>query len=526
MPGTDPRHKKTLIDYDANGNQLTTKRVIYEGDQPDAFVGITEPVITTLHKNLWDEEDRLRAVDLNPDEPAAHPLAVYTYDAAGMRAVRYVPGRLDAWSNANSVSRNERDEVMLYPSALVTAKALSIPGNVPQPGNLVSNYTKHYYIGMERVSSRIGTAKDLGLFPPKVDGLFPGIRTKANESVTNANTGLTHTYTQLEQTISLTQVNEGNELQRFTHDPNKYDAYWYHSDHLGSSSYITNLAGTVTQHIEYLPFGETLVDEHLNSYNSPFKFNAKELDPETGNYYYGARYYNPKWSIWLSVDPLAEKYPGISSYAYVANNPINAIDPDGREIIIITERDKNGKVKELLKYSNGHLYTIDGKKYKGKNEFALTIKNAFNDIRKADTYIDKMVNELEGSSTLHFIEYSEISEGAYVTKNKNSINGNGTHVIITDDELLSVPLYSGEDNNLGSVLSHELQHVFDIDMGIIDRTPDEQSGIRKSEIKAVNTENRYRANRGMKIRTHYGEGNEIPKSKLEDPCKPKEFCQP
>ncbi|WP_244877497.1 RHS repeat-associated core domain-containing protein [Flavobacterium subsaxonicum] len=46
--------------------------------------------------------------------------------------------------------------------------------------------------------------------------------------------------------------------------------------------------------MEYLPFGETLVDEHLNSNNSPFKFNGKGFDEETGNYYYSARYYDPK----------------------------------------------------------------------------------------------------------------------------------------------------------------------------------------------------------------------------------------
>ncbi|QTY26799.1 RHS repeat-associated core domain-containing protein [Flavobacterium sp. CS20] len=67
-------------------------------------------------------------------------------------------------------------------------------------------------------------------------------------------------------------------------------------------------------------------------YNS-WKFTGKELDEETGLYYFEARYYQPSWSVWLSVDPLAEKYPSISPYAYVANNPINAIDPDGREII-------------------------------------------------------------------------------------------------------------------------------------------------------------------------------------------------
>jgi RHS repeat-associated protein len=68
-------------------------------------------------------------------------------------------------------------------------------------------------------------------------------------------------------------------------------------------------------------------------YNSPYKFNGKELDEETGLYYYGARYYDPKVSIWLSVDPLAEKYPNVSPYVYCLNNPVRFIDPDGREVI-------------------------------------------------------------------------------------------------------------------------------------------------------------------------------------------------
>ena len=45
-----------------------------------------------------------------------------------------------------------------------------------------------------------------------------------------------------------------------------------------------------------------------------YKFNAKELDSETGNYYYGARYYDPKVSVWLSVDPLAQKCGSLSLY--------------------------------------------------------------------------------------------------------------------------------------------------------------------------------------------------------------------
>src|SRR5690606_6997043 len=152
----------------------------------------------------------------------------------------------------------------------------------------------------------------------------------ATTSVGLANTGLLNTYNDLGQNISLS-ASQDQMIQRFTidPDPNKFDAYWYHSDHLGSSSYISNRFGVVTQHMEYLPFGETLVDEHLNSFNSPFKFNGKELDDETGNYYYGARYYNPKWSVWLSVDPLAEDYPSWSSYNYTFSNPIIYTDPTG-----------------------------------------------------------------------------------------------------------------------------------------------------------------------------------------------------
>ncbi len=106
---------------------------------------------------------------------------------------------------------------------------------------------------------------------------------------------------------------------------------------MGSSNYITNLAGIVSQHTEYLPFGETFVDEHLNSHNTPFKFNAKELDDETGNYYYGARYYNPKWNVWLSVDPLVEKT--MDAYGYCYQNPIKYIDPNGKDPIDYINQD-------------------------------------------------------------------------------------------------------------------------------------------------------------------------------------------
>ncbi len=81
-------------------------------------------------------------------------------------------------------------------------------------------------------------------------------------------------------------------------------------------------------------WGENLYEYDAGSgdYNSPYRFNGKELDPETGNYYYGARYYDPKISVWLSVDRLAEKYPSMSPYVFSGNNPINLFDPNGDSI--------------------------------------------------------------------------------------------------------------------------------------------------------------------------------------------------
>ncbi|EKB58830.1 RHS repeat-associated core domain-containing protein, partial [Bergeyella zoohelcum CCUG 30536] len=72
--------------------------------------------------------------------------------------------------------------------------------------------------------------------------------------------------------------------------------------------------------------------------------NAKELDDETGLYYYGARYYDPRIGMWLSVDPLAEKFPAWSPYHYAYDNPVRFIDPDGRQGVDWYE---NKKTKEI-----------------------------------------------------------------------------------------------------------------------------------------------------------------------------------
>ena len=70
-----------------------------------------------------------------------------------------------------------------------------------------------------------------------------------------------------------------------------------------------------------------------SNFDAEFKFSGKPLDLETGYSYFGARYLDSKLGIWLSVDPLSDKYPSLSPYVYTANNPIRYIDPDGRKIV-------------------------------------------------------------------------------------------------------------------------------------------------------------------------------------------------
>ena len=115
--------------------------------------------------------------------------------------------------------------------------------------------------------------------------------------------------------------------------PTVVPIYYYHPDHLGTSTALTDFNGSTYQFFLNLPFGETMAQQlGSNYYNSPYKFNVKELDEETGLYYYGARYYDPRTSIWLSVDPLAEKYPNVNPYVYTIDNPINLIDPNGKAV--------------------------------------------------------------------------------------------------------------------------------------------------------------------------------------------------
>lgn len=230
----------------------------------------------------------------------------------------------------------------LYASALVTVNE--------------KGYTKHYFEEGKRICSKIGSGE-----LQNVNQLVDHMEMDYEEQRSIQTEGVTNTY---EGCMDISPyIKNGNLyetiIKKYTTQVNSSEpAFYYHSDHLGSASYITGSSGIQTQQLVYLPFGEDWVDKKYNSpqYETPFKFNGKEKDEETGYNYYGARYYYDWTSIWLSVDPLSDKYPHLTSYNYCANNPIMLVDPDGRDNVIylvnLQGKDQKVNANKLIAETN------------------------------------------------------------------------------------------------------------------------------------------------------------------------------
>ena len=315
--------------YDANGNlvYVNTGRIKQDG---------TLDSTAAERKLRWDEENRLTASDDNGF------VTNYWYDADGERTVKTSGEGEQLYVNSEFAGgRTNTAKFSLYVSPYLVA-------------NQGGRYTKHIYIGSQRIVSKIGDFASYGSDPRRIqyagsetDGLSVNYKQKysAQQQVIKDN------YTIFEVPYNGTDNNDYVDGQGFCcddgspeaaqaralalennfQDPDAYEKlqFYYHPDHLGSSSYITNLDGEVVQHIEYVPFGEVFIEERNSIWNTPYLFNAKEFDEETGLYYYGARYYDPRLSLWISTDALKEKTPNVSPYIYTDNNPIIYIDPDG-----------------------------------------------------------------------------------------------------------------------------------------------------------------------------------------------------
>lgn len=321
--------------YDKNGNlvYVNTNRVMTDGHR-DNSVG--------ERKLIWDEENRLLAVDDNGF------VSNYWYDADGERTVKtsgesdqvYVNGVFSGGSTNTA-------KFSLYVSPYLVA-------------NQGGRYTKHIYAGSQRIVSKVGDFASYGSDPRRIeyagantDGLSVDYKSKyaAQQQVIKDNykffdvpyngtdndnyadgEGFCCNDGSMEAAVAQARKAQTRAVSRSFKDPDNYEnlQFFYHPDHLGSSSFITNLDGEVVQHIEYVPFGEVFIEERNNVWNTPYLFNAKEFDEETGMYYYGARYYDPRLSLWMSTDPKSEEAPAWSPYRAFFNNPIAFVDPDGK----------------------------------------------------------------------------------------------------------------------------------------------------------------------------------------------------
>ena len=315
--------------YDANGNlvYVNTGRIKQDG---------TLDSTAAERKLRWDEENRLTASDDNGF------VTNYWYDADGERTVKTSGEGEQLYVNSEFAGgRTNTAKFSLYVSPYLVA-------------NQGGRYTKHIYIGSQRIVSKIGDFASYGSDPRRIqyagsetDGLSVNYKQKysAQQQVIKDN------YAIFEVPYNGTDNNDYVDGQGFCcddgspeaaqaralalennfQDPDAYEKlqFYYHPDHLGSSSYITNLDGEVVQHIEYVPFGEVFIEERNSIWNTPYLFNAKEFDEETGLYYYGARYYDPRLSLWISTDAKQEENLNVSTYIYTFNNPIKYQDPDG-----------------------------------------------------------------------------------------------------------------------------------------------------------------------------------------------------
>ena len=342
-------------EYDTNGN------LVYVNTSRTKKDSVADEK-TAERKLKWDEENRLLASDDNGF------VTNYWYDADGERTVKTSGESDQVYVNSEFAGgRTNTAKFSLYVSPYLVA-------------NQGGRYTKHIYIGSQRVVSKIGDFDSYGSDPRRIqyagsetDGLSVDYKVKYtqqlqvikdnyatfavpyngednNDYVDGKGFCCNDGSLEAAQARALARAAKNNFQEGDAYEKMQF---YYHPDHLGSSSYITNLDGEVVQHIEYVPFGEVFVEERNNIWNTPYLFNAKEFDEETGLYYYGARYYDPRMCLWISVDPLAEKMANVSPYIYCFNNPVKLIDPNGeiptaKEGAIIADHVYDGKVGSKL----------------------------------------------------------------------------------------------------------------------------------------------------------------------------------
>jgi RHS repeat-associated protein len=275
----------------------------------------------------WDEENRLTAVR---DVAELSQLSVYLYDGGGERAWKLTGQEMETKLSGKGVYTNVSFDKTLYSSPLMVVTD--------------KEYSKHYFIEGERVCTKIGGGF-WGTAPFMPDGTPVDMLYGTLPEFTYNLSVMTGRHIECTGYAGQWDINPS-----FAHLLNKtnmpeYNQYFYHSDHLGSASFVTDATGYVDQHIQYLPFGELFISQRNSTFDSRYKFTAKELDNETQYTYFGARYLDSEISIWLSVDPLADEMPSWSPYFYCAGNPVILNDPDGKKPMLFGVLERTGQAK-------------------------------------------------------------------------------------------------------------------------------------------------------------------------------------
>ena len=273
---TDSILNRHVYKYDANGNMVLDSigRVMKDGHLEENI---------SKRQLLWDDENRLLAINDNGY------VSSYLYNANGDRTVKLSGNNEAVYVNTvPSANETQTDRFTIYLS----------PYMVFTNGG---RYTKHIYIGSERIVSKV--AIDNGYNPATTPTAAYGNNTyvtRLNNKSAALNDSIVAIYTKFQ--LPYNGLNNDDIIPGFqpalmslastASSTDNYEEYSYyiHSDHLGSTSYITDSDGEVSQHVEYVPFGEVFIEELSSSakLNTPFLFNGKELDEETGLYYYGA----------------------------------------------------------------------------------------------------------------------------------------------------------------------------------------------------------------------------------------------
>ena len=128
----------------------------------------------------------------------------------------------------------------------------------------------------------------------------------------------------------------------------------------------------------------------------PAAFTGKERDEETGYGYFDARYMDHElMTMWLSVDPMADKYPSISPYNYCMWNPVKLIDPDRREVVNVHTRNVNKSKAKIAELQNQINNCSDKKQLKHPNKKLNTEQKTLNREMEYEKIVNTAIQDLK-----------------------------------------------------------------------------------------------------------------------------------